>query len=149
MATKVKCKAEGCGHEWDSQAKIENIEAGKVKCKECGETDLENLGPVEPAKPTPPAAKGQEQLQAEADQRRREAVDAKNIADEADRLAAEEAVAGKPLTGEETAFITRIAPMMNKGRHVEKPSPADITRYAKLLKQEASKKVVKKALGDE
>ncbi len=94
-------------------------------------------------------AKGQEQLQSEADVSRRKGVDAKNRKDAAELETAAEKLAGKPLTAEEEAFITRIAPMMNKGRHVEKPSPADITRYAKLLKQTASKNVVKKALGGE
>jgi hypothetical protein len=41
--TKVKCKKEGCGHEWLSQAMLKNIEAGNVKCKAdgCECTDLE------------------------------------------------------------------------------------------------------------
>ena len=78
-------------------------------------------------------AKGQEQLQSEADTARRKAVDAKNKKDAKEALAKAEAHAKTPLTNEETAFITRIAPMMNKGRHVEKPSPADITRYAQLV----------------
>ena len=94
-------------------------------------------------------AKGQEQLQSEADASRRKTVDAKNRKDAAELEATAEKLAGKPLTAEETVFITRIAPMMNKGRHTEKPSPADITRYAKLLKQKDSKKVVDKALGND
>ena len=94
-------------------------------------------------------AKGQEQLQSEADVARRKVVDAKNRADAAELKAKEKKLAGTPLTAEEQGFIARIAPMMNKGRHVEKPSPADITRYAKLLKQKDSKKVVDEALGIE
>ena len=92
-------------------------------------------------------AKGQAQLQEEADNSRKKLVDAKNkaaakkIEDDAKKLA------GTPLNAEEEAFIARIAPKMNKGRHVEKPCPADITRYARLVKQKGSKKIVDKALG--
>lgn len=92
-------------------------------------------------------AKGQEQLQEEADNSRRKLVDAKNRA-AAKKLKDDAAkLAGTPLTPEEEAFIARIAPKMNRGRHIEKPCPADITRYARLLEQKGSKKIVDKALG--
>lgn len=47
MATKVKCKE--CGHEWESQAKHDNIDAGKITCKseDCESTDIAIIGTVE------------------------------------------------------------------------------------------------------
>ena len=78
-------------------------------------------------------AKGQAQIQSEADAARRKLVDAKNKKDAANALKEAEKHAKKPLTAEENRFVARIAPMMNRGRHVEKPSPADITRYAGLV----------------
>jgi hypothetical protein len=42
MLTETKVKCTECGYEWPSQAKVENIEAGKIKCKAegCECTDL-------------------------------------------------------------------------------------------------------------
>lgn len=79
--------------------------------------------------------KSKEQLEKEADTKRREAVDAKNKKDAETTAAAEVELAKTPLTDEEKAFCARIAPMMNEGRKVARPSAAEITRYSRLLKR--------------
>jgi len=64
MAAKrtLTCK---CGKSWKSQAKIENIQAGKIKCKKCGNTNLSYTDveatvakPKEKEKQTCPRCKG-------------------------------------------------------------------------------------------
>jgi hypothetical protein len=79
--------------------------------------------------------KSKEQLEKEADTRRRAAVDATNKANAATTAAKEAELAKTPLTDEEKEFCARIAPLMNEGRAVMRPSAADITRYARLIKR--------------
>lgn len=89
----------------------------------------DEIGPLEP-----PAPKNKEQLEREADEKRKAAVDetnAKNAQEAADR---EAALADVPLTANEKAFIAKIRPLMNKGKGG--PSAADITRYSYLIKRE-------------
>lgn len=115
----VKCK---CGNEWNSNALAENIEAGRIACKECNSTEIEIVAP-----------KSKEELEKEADIARKKALD------EANKKAAEakakevEALANTPLNDEERAFIAKIAPMMNCGRPVDQPSPPEISRYGQLM----------------
>lgn len=135
--TKVVCLA--CSHTFDSGAEPKNIAAGKVKCKNCGKVGqvqvyVKPAPPKEPPK-APAPVKSKEELEAEADASRRAQVDAKNKA-AADAIAVEQAKLAKtPLTAEDLAFILRIAPLMNEGRAIKRPSAADITRYARLLKR--------------
>ncbi len=74
-----------------------------------------------------------------ANKLRKKKVDAENKKKAADAATAEEKLANTPLNQQEVAFIARIAPMMNQGRQIAMPSPADITRYAKLLKRKGVK----------
>ena len=86
------------------------------------------------AKEKPPA-KSKEELEKIADKARKAKVDAENQ-EKIKKAAAEEAKLAKtPLTAEERAFITHIAPLMNEGRAIAQPSAAEILRYSKLLKR--------------
>ena len=80
-------------------------------------------------------AKSQKQKEEAADKARKAAVDRENVK----RAKLEEAEAAKlantPLTDEEIAFIAEMAPKMNCGRQIDQPSPAQIGRYARLLKR--------------
>lgn len=77
-----------------------------------------------------------EELEKKADIARKAKVDADNKKRAAEAAEAEAKLANTPLNDEERAFIARIRPMMNKGRPVEQPSPAEITRYSRLIKRE-------------
>ncbi|HDZ38204.1 MAG TPA: hypothetical protein ENH62_07960 [Marinobacter sp.] len=85
----------------------------------------------------PPAPKNKEELEREADEKRKDAVDATNAKAAKDAADAEANLAATPLTGDEHAFIARIRPLMNKG--MGGPSPAEITRYSYLIKREKVK----------
>lgn len=128
MAEKRTVKCNGCGNEWESQAKPKNL-----KCKKCGGTDIqESIAP----KVTPPIPeKSKEQLEHEADVARRVAVDAKNNKDATEKALEEDRLANIPLNDEEKAFIAEIEPKMNEGRKIMRPSPADILRYSQLIKR--------------
>ncbi len=86
------------------------------------------------AKATPQLSK--EELEKKADIARKKKVDADNRKRAEDAARAEAKLANTPLDAEEKAFIARIRPKMNKGRPVDQPSPADITRYSRLIKRE-------------
>ncbi len=77
-----------------------------------------------------------EELEKKADIARKKQVDADNKKRADDAAKAEAELANTPLNAEQIAFIARIRPMMNKGRPVDQPNSADITRYSKLLKRE-------------
>ena len=130
---RVKCNT--CGFEFASNAKPENIEAGKITCKnkepECESTDLAIL--EDPTEKPEPEAKGIQQLQDEGDKARRKAVDALNKKTEANQKKAAGELVGTPLTDEEQEFVAAIALKMNCGRNVDKPSDAQILRYSKLV----------------
>jgi len=129
---KVKCNL--CGFAFASNAKPENIKAGRIQCKNkeplCESTDLEIVAANE-TKPAPPA-KGNEQLQSEADTARRKVVDTKNKKAAAKDKSEFDALANTPLTNDEIAFCVTIEPKMNKGRRCDMPCSADILRYSKL-----------------
>jgi hypothetical protein len=144
---KVKCN--DCGFEFSSNAKSENIEAGKIGCKckdpECESHDLAIVAEIgKPENPgteaspkivdkTPPEAKGMAQLQADGEKAHRAKVDKFN-AEQATQDAIERAeLAGTPLTEAEQAFVAKIALLMNKGRAQEAPSQAEVLRYSKLV----------------
>ncbi len=80
-------------------------------------------------------AKGKEELERLADEARKAEVDATNKKKVAEMAKAEAESADTPLNAEEQAFIARIAPRMNEGRKVLQPSPAEITRYSRLIKR--------------
>lgn len=80
-------------------------------------------------------AKSKKQIEDEADKARRVGVDAENKKRIKDAAQEEEALANKPLTAEEKSFIAEIAPKMNEGRKVMRPSSAEILRYSKLIKR--------------
>lgn len=91
------------------------------------------------AKQTGPAtapAKSQEQLEQEADERRKKAVHATTVAKAEEEKAKQEALANKPLTAEEKEFVARIGARMNDGRRVSMPASADILRYSQLKARE-------------
>ena len=79
-------------------------------------------------------AKNKEQLEREADESRKKAVDAKNKRDAKNAAEKEAELAETPLTKKEIAFIARVRPLMNKGH--SGPSPADIVKYSQLIKRE-------------
>ena len=77
-------------------------------------------------------AKGQQQLEAEADKARKKRVDAENR--KAARKAEEQqaALADTPLTAAEKAFVVKIGAKMNNGRRTTMPSSAEILKYSQL-----------------
>jgi len=78
-------------------------------------------------------AKGQQQLQDEGDKARKNGVDAKNRADAKRAATIAAKLAKTPLTDAEQVFVGLIASKMNNGRHVDKPSAANILKYSKLV----------------
>ena len=82
-----------------------------------------------------PPAKSKKEIEEAADKARRAEVDAANKKKASVEAAKEAALAQTPLTDEEKAFITKVEPRMTEGRKVMQPSPAEILRYAKLLKR--------------
>jgi len=78
-------------------------------------------------------ADGKKELEEAADKTRKAKVDKANKKAAKDALKLAEANADKPLSKAEKAFVKKIAPKMNCGRTCDKPSPADITKYARLL----------------
>lgn len=146
MAEMRKVKCNGCGNEWESGAKPENL-----KCKKCDSIDIfDSTGPtpevpIEETKPTPAPpptsavppptakfAKGQQQLEAEADKARRKAVDLDNKRSARESEEREKALAKIPLTADERAFVAEIGAKMNNGRRITMPSSADILKYSQL-----------------
>ena len=77
-----------------------------------------------------------EEIEKKADIARRKKVDADNKRKAEEDAKAETELANTPLNDKEIAFIARIRPLMNKGRPIEQPSSADITRYSRLIKRE-------------
>lgn len=70
-----------------------------------------------------------------ADKLRKAKVDEENIKRQKLAEAEEAKLAKVPLTLEERAFIAEMTPKMNNGRQIDQPSPAQIGRYARLLKR--------------
>jgi len=85
------------------------------------------------------AVKSKEQREKEADIARRAAVDAANKKTAKALSDKEAAEANIALNNEEKAFIARVASKMNEGRAIARPSAADITRYARLIKRKGVK----------
>lgn len=83
--------------------------------------------------------KSKKQIEDEADVARRADVDAENKKRIKDEAREEAALAKTPLTAEEKSFIAEIAPKMNEGRKVMRPSSAEILRYSKLIKRQGVK----------
>lgn len=84
-------------------------------------------------------AKGKKEIEDAADKARKAKVDATNK-NKAEKEAKNEAALAKvPLSDEEMAFIARIKPMMSEGRAIMQPSPAEIQRYARLIKRKEVK----------
>ena len=96
--------------------------------------------PVEDSKfddketPKPKPVKTKEDLEREFDDKRKAQVDSDNAVAAKVEETKQEKLANTPLTEEERAFIAKIRPLMNKGKHG--PSAAAITRYSKLLARE-------------
>ncbi len=86
---------------------------------------------------TSAVAMSKKEAEEAADRARKAKVDADNKAKFASRKAKEAELAGTPLNAEEKAFIAKIAPQMNNGKN--QPAPADIQRYARLLKRKEVK----------
>ena len=78
---------------------------------------------------------GKKEIEDKADKARKAKVDAKNKEAATKAKAEEDKLAKTPLTDEERAFIAEIAPKMNEGRKIAQPSPAEIQRYARLIKR--------------
>lgn len=92
-----------------------------------------------PKAPPKVPPKSKQQIEEEADKARKAKVDATNKKRAEDAAEQEAKTACVLLNDEELAFIARIAPMMNKGRMVDQPSPAEILRYSQLKKREGIK----------
>lgn len=131
--TDVKCNE--CGFEFVAGHKIENIEAGKCKCKgdECDSTSITVIGPAKPI--AQDNTLSVEERSKQQDAARKDRVDVKNQEKEIEREAEEDALADVPLTTEERAFCDRIGARMNVGRRQNTPAAADILRYSKLKKR--------------
>lgn len=78
---------------------------------------------------------GKKEAEDKADKARKAKVDKANTEAAAKAKSEQDKLASTPLTTEERAFITRIAPLMNEGRKIMQPSAADILRYSKLIKR--------------
>lgn len=79
--------------------------------------------------------KGKTAAEAAADRARKKAVDTRNEKEIKTQEKAETELADTPLNAKELAFITRIKPMLNYGRAIDQPSPAEILRYSQLIKR--------------
>ena len=77
-------------------------------------------------------AKGNQQLQAEAEMARKRNIDAKNKVAEAKNKANTDKLAGTPLTDEERAYCLDIKSKMKNGRRALMPCSVDVLRYSKL-----------------
>ena len=84
-------------------------------------------------------AKGQEQLEAEADKARKKRVDAENKKAAKKTEDEQAALADIPLTAKEKEFVAEIRAKMNNGRRIKMPSSAEILRYSQLKKREKVK----------
>ncbi len=144
METKRAVRCKNCGHVWESPAKPENITAGKIECKKCKCTDIQDNYTPSPeqaetlaAKPSvAPPLKSKVDLEVEAEKIRKAAVDKANK-EVADKAARDKIILSNiPLTNEERDFLVSTAAKMNKGRKVDQPSPAEILKYSKLIERE-------------
>jgi hypothetical protein len=78
---------------------------------------------------------GKKEIEDKVDKARKAKVDKANEKIAAKAKTEEEKLAKTPLTSEEKAFIAEIAPKMNEGCKIAQPSPAEIQRYARLIKR--------------
>ena len=84
--------------------------------------------------------KGKKQIEDEADKARKAKVDADNRKKAAKMVRDETALAKKPLTAEESAFLKEMAPKMNEGTAAMQPSSAEMLRYSQLIGRKGVKK---------
>ena len=77
-------------------------------------------------------AKGNQQLQTEAEVARKKGVDAKNRNAAAKEKAKVDKLADKPLSKQQMSFCLDIQSKMNNGRRDQMPCSADILRYSQL-----------------
>lgn len=135
--SKVIVKEEGVEYLGTVTSVIDGVYSVMFEDGDEGEYDIKDikLVPAKEKQPKPPVL-SKEEAEKRADIARKKAVDAANKAMAAEAAKAEAELANTPLNDEEKAFIARIRPMMNKGRPVDQPSSAEITRYARLVKRE-------------
>lgn len=81
-------------------------------------------------------AKSKDQIETEADKVRKAKADRVNAKAAKEAEAKEVELADVPLNREELAFIARVRPKLNEGRASQQPSPAEITRFSRLIKRE-------------
>ncbi len=139
--TSVKCN--NCEHEFVTGFKIENIEAGKCKCKgdACESTSMTIIGPA-PAPAVDPTESAEERTK-RLDLSRRSRVDDKNAEVAIEAEAEEDKLANVPLKQHERDFCDQVAAKMTpkdfrghiSARKNAMPPAADILRYSKLKKR--------------